>query len=347
MRVHRQRIRYIDGMPPKLSIPNLYAAVRQLIDKIPRGRVTTYGDIAEALGSVSAARWVGEFMAHHQHDKKCNCHRVVRRTGEVGLYVRGDVSRKIAELMSERVDVDDDGVIDLKRYRFSEFKGRRPLARLLRMQDEIRDQLKLTAYRAKPKTVAGVDLSYEKKSSGEPNYAFATYAVVEPRRHALVSSHTIRRRVRFPYIAGFLSFREAPILFDLLDEVLKREQLADVILVDGNGLLHPRRAGIATFLGVHYDVRTVGVGKSLLCGTVEDDGSPAATPKPIRLDGKQVGYAVGNSDKSSPIFVSPGHRMTVKSSLRVVQQMFANHRVPEPIFEADRISRNAVKAAKK
>ena len=130
MRVHRQRIRYIDGMPPKLAIPNLYAAVRQLIDKIPRGRVTTYGDIAEALGSVSAARWVGEFMAHHQHDKKCNCHRVVRRTGEVGLYVRGDVSRKIAELMSERVDVDDDGVIDLKRYRFSEFKGRRPLARL-------------------------------------------------------------------------------------------------------------------------------------------------------------------------------------------------------------------------
>lgn len=332
-------------MASRVAIPNLYTALSKLLDKIPRGRVTTYGDLAEALGSISAARWVGEFMAHHKHAGDCNCHRVVRRTGEVGLYVSGDVEEKIHRLRKERVDVAD-GTVDLDEFRFADFKSRRPLSRLLRLQEQIRDQLMLSAYRNTPEAVAGVDLSYEKKSPGERSYACATYAVVETRKRKLVSSHTIRRRVRFPYIPGFLSFREAPILLDLLDEVAKRGPLAEVILVDGNGILHPRRAGIATFLGVTNGARTVGVGKSLLCGTVEEDGTLAATPKPIRLDGKQVGYAVGNTDDSSPVFVSPGHRMTVKSSLKIVQSLFGDHRVPEPIFQADRISRNAVKAAK-
>ena len=312
-----------------------------MLSQIPRGRVTTYGDIAESLGTISAARWVGEFMANHDHDADCNCHRVVRRTGEVGIYVTGRADEKTVLLNHERIRIKD-GVVDLRRHGFAEFKSRKPLTRLLRMQQEIRDNIKLSSYREKPTLVAGVDLSYEKKAPGEPCYACATYAVVETNKLKLVGSHTIRRKVKFPYIPGFLSFREAPILFDLLDKVKKSESLADVILVDGNGILHPRRAGIATFIGQHTDTRTIGVGKSLLCGSVEDDGSPAATPKPIRLDGRQVGFDVGNTDESRPIFISPGHRITVRSALRVVRSMFDDHRVPEPIFHADRISRQAI-----
>lgn len=327
----------------RVSIPNLYTALRKLIEQIPIGRVTTYGNLAEALGSKSAARWVGEFMAHHEHDTKCNCHRVVRKTGEIGLYVRGDASEKIRRLQSERVAVDD-GVVDAGRFGFSDFKSRKPLSRLLRLQEEVRDQVQMTGYRRKPQYVGGVDLSYEKKSPGAPSYACATYAVVDSKKLRLVNSVTIRRRVRFPYIPGFLTFREAPILMELLDKVAKTEPLAEVILVDGNGILHPRRAGVATFLGVQTDVRTIGVGKSLLCGTIEDDGSPADVAKPIRLDGKCVGHVVGNTAESRPVFVSPGHRMTVASSLRIVRDMFDDHRVPEPIFHADRISREAIKA---
>ena len=329
-------------MTKRVSIPNLYTALRKLLSQIPRGRVTTYGDLAEALGSISAARWVGEFMAHHEHDSDCNCHRVVRRTGEVGKYVGGKSDEKIERLRSERVDVFDE-TVDISRFGFDEFKSRAPLKRLLRLQNEIREQIVLKGYRPKPKFVAGVDLSYEKKPPGAPSYAFATYAVVDTQKLKLVDSVTIRRRVKFPYIPGFLSFREAPILIDLLETVAKTEPLAEVILVDGNGILHPRRAGIATFLGVQTDARTVGVGKSLLCGSVDEDGTPADVAKAIRLEGKQVGFAIGNSAESSPIFVSPGHRMTIKSSLRVVRELFGVHRIPEPVFHADRISRSAVK----
>ncbi|MFK7817500.1 MAG: endonuclease V [Planctomycetaceae bacterium] len=329
-------------MPKRISIPNLYAALRKLLDQIPHGRVTTYGDLAEALGSISSARWVGEFMAHHEHEADCNCHRVIRRTGEIGIYVTGDPNEKSQKLREEHIDVGDT-TVDLERFGFTQFKSRFPLKRLLRLQNDIGSKLVLKGYRPRPDFVAGVDLSYEKKSPGAPSYAFATYAVVETRRLKLVDSVTIRKRVKFPYIPGFLSYREAPILLDLLDKVAKTSPLAEVVLVDGNGILHPRRAGIATFLGVQTDIRTVGVGKSLLCGTVEEDGSPADVPKPIRLDGKQVGYAVGNNADSSRIFVSPGHRMTIKSSLRVVCELFGSHRIPEPVFHADRISREAAK----
>jgi len=327
----------------RITVPDLYASLSRLIAQVPRGRVTTFGDLGEALGTLRAARWVAEYVGNHEHDTSCNCHRVIRRTGELGGYFTGDTSDKAAVLHKERIDVDR-GLVDLERYGFDRFRSRKPLQRLLRLQDELRDEINLKPYREKPKLVAGVDLSYEKKSPGQPCYACATYAVVETRKLDLVRSHTIRRRVKFPYISGFLSFREAPILLQLLDYVRKREPLAKVILADGNGIMHPRRVGVATFLGVIANVRTIGIAKTFLCGTMEgDDSTPASTPRAIRLDGRKVGYVLGSNDASRPVFLSPGNRVSLANALSITRGLFAKHRVPEPIYHADRISREAIK----
>lgn len=326
----------------RVPIPDLYAALRRLIAQIPAGRVSTYGDLAEALGSVRAARWVGEFLSAHDHSESCCCHRVVRRTGEIGLYVSGDPAEKIARLREDSVIVED-GRVDLQRVGFTGFRSRKPLRRLVRLQEELHGLTRLSSYRRTPEIVAGVDLSYEQKSPAAPGWACATYAAVDTRRLQLADTCTIRRRVRFPYIPGFLSFREAPLLLELLDQVAATGPLADVVLVDGNGILHPRRAGLATFVGVHGQARTIGVGKSLLCGTV-GRVDPVTGAQPVRVDGDHVGYAIAAGRGSRSVYVSPGHRLSVSNSLRLVRGLFAGHRVPEPIFHADRLSRLAVKS---
>ena len=84
------------------EIPDLPKALRALLRQIPKGQVTTYGDLAAALGSGRAARWVGEYLADHDHKARCHCHRVIRATGEPGLYVTGNGSEKIHKLTAER-----------------------------------------------------------------------------------------------------------------------------------------------------------------------------------------------------------------------------------------------------
>ena len=147
----------------------------------------------------------------------------------------------------------------------------------------------------------------------------------------------------FPYIPGLLAFREAPALVRLLERVAVEHHIDEIVMVDGNGRLHPRRSGIATMLGVATNTRTIGVGKSLLCGSVDqptvDDGT-----SPIIHDGEQIGSAIRTGNSVKPLFVSAGHQIGIDDAVRITQAMLFEHRLPEPIYHADRISRKAAKA---
>ena len=91
----------------EIDIPDLPLQLRELLEQVPAGRVTTYGDLAEALGDVAAARWVGSYLLDHPHDGDCPCHRVVRRTGELGLFITGDEADKQRRLTADGVPVSD------------------------------------------------------------------------------------------------------------------------------------------------------------------------------------------------------------------------------------------------
>ncbi|RLJ00773.1 MAG: endonuclease V [Candidatus Aenigmatarchaeota archaeon] len=135
-------------------------------------------------------------------------------------------------------------------------------------------------------------------------------------------------RILFPYRPGFLMFREGPPILRTLRRVKMKP---DILMVDGHGILHPRRCGLATFVGLKSGIPTIGVGKSLLVG---EAGS--GEPSPVYLGSELCGYKLGK------VFVSPGHKISVETSLKVAKD-FMVRGIPEPIREAH-IHANRIKA---
>ena len=224
-------------------IPDLTLHLRRLLAQVPAGRVTTCGDLAEALGNRIAARWVGHFALHHEHDADCPCHRILRAGGELGRYAAGSIAAKARKLAEEGVVVRQ-GMVDLERFGFREFVSDRPLEALRLVQEKI--QRRISCGR-------GGECRNSSAGSTWPIPSRNRRGRLRPggnRHRALVWSTTVRRRVTFPYISTYLSFREIPILLDLLDEVRAAGRMAEVLLVDGSGILHHRHAGIASHLGV-------------------------------------------------------------------------------------------------
>jgi len=318
------------------NLPDLPQELRDLLAQIPAGKVTTYGGLAEALGNPIAARWVGHFMLHHEHDDGCPCHRVVRADGTLGQYIAGGQRAKAKRLAADGVLVRNASV-DLARFGFSAFVSKRPLERLRHVQEDLLAKVSLSRRRRIPKLIGGVDVSYPR-----PNEGVAAYALVESATGRLAWSTTIRRPVGFPYITSYLAFRELPVLLDLVDAVRAAGRLAGVVLVDGSGMLHPRQAGIATHLGVVARLPTIGVTKKRLCGRVDLEGLEPEESRPVVFEGRPLGVALRpTSGSRRPIFVSPGHRVDLAFAELVVRRLLVGRRLPEPLYWADRLSRAA------
>jgi len=319
---------------PFCEIPDLAGQLRELIAQVPAGWVTTCGALADALGNRIAARWVGHFTLHHDHDARCACHRILRAGGVLGPYVAGGERAKMRRLQAEGIEVRSGGV-DLQRFGFHDFISERPLQRLKRVQEDLVAKVSLRPRRRLPKLVGGVDVSYP-----SPDEGVAAYALVETDTARHVWATTVRRRVVFPYISTYLAFRELPILLDLIEEVRAAGRLSEVLLVDGTGILHQRHAGIATHLGVVAGLPTVGVTKKLLCGQVEIADMQPEESRPVVFEDRLVGVALrATSGSRRPIFISPGHRLDVAFAEQLVRRLLGGHRLPEPLHWADRLSR--------
>jgi deoxyribonuclease V len=321
-------------MPLSVDIPDLERELRSLLTQIPAGKVATCGMLAAALGSIYAARWIGSFALHHRHDDACPCHRIVRVRGELGGYVTGEREAKIALLRREGVALRD-GLIDLARYGFADFTSEMPLAKLRQMQEKLVRKIALRPRKRLPKFLGGVDVAYPAAEEAQ-----AAYAMVETETGRLVWRHTVRQPVRFPYITTFLSFRELPALLELLEEVRAAGKMAEVLLVDGSGILHPHQAGAASHLGVAAGVPTIGVTKKLLSGQVDIEAMQPLQSRPVMFEERLVGFAIRPTSGSlRPLFVSPGHRLDLAFAEQVVRAMLLGHRLPEPIYWADRFSK--------
>ena len=327
-------------MDPAIDVPDMEEELRLLLKQIPKGCVSTYGDLASALGSKTAARWVGEYMVGHVHERGCRCHRVVRSTGDIGLYWSRNADDKVAALEKEGITVDH-GFVNLDEYRFDQFRCSAPLVALEQRQFDVADQVRLKQRGGPFKQVGGLDVSYL-----SPQEAVGAYCLVDSNSGELVWSITVEMRIRFPYISGFLAYRELPVHRRLIEKARSAMKLAKVILVDGNGILHPRRAGIATHLGVEYAICTIGIGKTLICGKLDNDDLPPDGETPIRVEDEIVGKSMRNRRSKRKIFVSPGHQIDVLGAAKVARNTWFDHKLPEPIYLADAISRACVKRQK-
>ena len=143
-------------------------------------------------------------------------------------------------------------------------------------------------------------------------------------------------RVTFPYVSGLLSFREAPLMVDILGRL---EATPDIVLVDGQGLAHPRRVGLACHVGVATGLSTVGCAKSILVGKHGPVGAGKGAWTPLRESNETVGAVVRTRENTRPVYVSIGHRVDLDSAVRWVLACCGRYRLPEPLRTAHRAAR--------
>jgi deoxyribonuclease V len=207
----------------------------------------------------------------------------------------------------------------------------------MRLQECLRERVVLEDKFPSIRFVAGADLAFDPATeiafAGVIVYRFPGLEEVERRR--------ARRKLRFPYVPGLLSFREGPVL---LAAFARLRTEPDLILIDGHGLAHPRRFGIACHLGVLFDKPTIGCAKSLLVGEHAEPGARAGSTVPLVLGGERVGMVLRTRENVKPIYVTPGHRVSVDSAVELVRPCLDGFRIPKPTREADHYVRDLRRA---
>lgn len=203
------------------------------------------------------------------------------------------------------------------------------MARLARSQERLRERLVLRDDfdPARVRVVAGADVTVLEARRSRTR-GLACIALLAYPELTLTESVVVEGEVRFPYVPGFLAYRELPLLLRAY-KMLKGK--ADLFILDGQGIAHPRGCGIAASFGVVTGEVTVGCAKTHLFGTHDEPGPAPWDAAPLRApDGLVIGAAVRPGRGSRPLFVSPGHRISVETAVEIVRECSRAHRLPEP-----------------
>ncbi len=211
----------------------------------------------------------------------------------------------------------------------------------IEVQKKLRDQVKIRSFGdlKSIKYIAGADVSMNLYSSTVyAGFVILAYPTLEVVAHAVVKDET-----HFPYIPGLLSFREIPSLLKAWEKLKKESPkfIPDIIVVDGIGIAHPRRLGIASHLGVILDMPTIGCAKSVLTGIYEEPGSKPGSISYLYDKfnrGEIIGAAlrtkiIGNKPVT-PVFISSGNKIDLEDSLALIKSCVRKHRLPEPTRQA-------------
>lgn len=197
----------------------------------------------------------------------------------------------------------------------------------IEIQSRLRAQVRIERLPVMIRYVAGVDVASSKRTDA----VWAGVAVFSCPELVAVEERWFHGESDFPYVPGLLSFREIPVLLKAL-ECLETDP--DVILCDAQGIAHPRGFGLASHLGLVVDKPTVGCAKSRLVGDFSEVGGEKGRYAYLWYENRIVGAAARTRSGVKPVFVSPGHRVSLEDSLRVVFGCCKKYRVPEPIRSA-------------
>jgi deoxyribonuclease V len=201
------------------------------------------------------------------------------------------------------------------------------LARARALQETLRGRVREEPLRGRLRLVAGADASWSRESP----WLFAAVVVLALPGLEVVETAGVRARARFPYVPGYLSFRELPAVLAAFERL---RAVPDLIVYGGHGRAHPRRFGIASHLGVVLDLPTVGCAKSPLVGSFREPGARRGAHAPLVHEGERIGSALRTREGAKPVFVSVGHRVTLADARRLVLRLAPRFRLPEPIRAA-------------
>lgn len=173
--------------------------------------------------------------------------------------------------------------------------------------------------------IAGADVSYYK------DIAIGGVVVLEGYSLKIMESRFYISKVRFPYIPGLLTFREGPVLLKAFEKI---ENEPDVIIFDGQGIAHPRRMGIATHLGILLDKPSIGCAKSVLTGKYLSPEMGKGMYTLLKDEGEVIGAALRTKEGTNPVFISPGYKIDLMTSIKIALRCCGGYRLPEPVRQA-------------
>jgi len=196
------------------------------------------------------------------------------------------------------------------------------VAQAMDIQRELAKQVSRVGRAIAPRYIAGVDISAPRTGVATAAVVVLSYPELE-----LVETRVVSDRLNLPYIPGLLSFRESPLILSACQGLAITPEL---ILVDGQGVAHPRRIGLASHLGLLLDTPTIGCAKSRLCGEHDMPGSEPGSYTDL-LDGSEViGAVLRTRAGVKPIYVSVGHRIDLENAIHWVLECCRGFRLPEP-----------------
>lgn len=192
------------------------------------------------------------------------------------------------------------------------------------LQKKMRESVRIEPFDREIKFIAGADLSFNRFSPVMyGGIVVFSWPELEPVQVSLVKTES-----HFPYVSGYLAFREVPAIQLAWDQL---EVKPDILILDGQGITHPRMTGVATHFGVMNDWPTIGCAKKSLFGSFLTPDIPKFSKSEITgKEGELLGYALRTKNAVKPIFVSPGHRMDPDSALRIIMHCVRGYRIPEP-----------------
>lgn len=172
-------------------------------------------------------------------------------------------------------------------------------------------------------TIGGADISLNLYSTTVyAGIVLLSFPQLQPIAYSLVKAET-----RFPYVPGYLAFREVPALLKVWEQM---PQKPDVLIVDGHGIAHPRRMGIAAHFGAVTGQPSMGCAKNMLCGKFQEPAPEKNSYTTILDKGEAIGYAYRSKNNTAPVYISPGHLLGMQNSLDIIPLCLGKYRIPEP-----------------
>lgn len=202
------------------------------------------------------------------------------------------------------------------------------------IQEKLKKHVRIVPLRNPPDYIAGVDAAFfDKKAIGivcvykYPEIVFLEFAFSI-------------KDTDFPYVPGYLSFREGPVIIETLK---KLKIVPNVIIFDGQGIAHPMNLGIASHIGLIINKPTIGCAKTKLIGEYDEPGLKKGDWTPLNYKSKIVGAVLRTRNNVKPIYVSPGHLIDLNDSIEIVLKCSGKYRIPEPLRKADILSKEIKK----
>lgn len=285
---------------------NLFQYTYDLVRQIPAQKVSSYGAVAEALGDIRASRAVGWMMNQNPDADEMPCYKIVYSDGRLGGFGLG-AHDKIRRLAEDNIQVSQGKIVNFSTVFFNDFVTEYPLRKLQQEQQILARKVRTINDIGDITTVAGVDVAYRANAF---DYACGAYVLMDYVTGDIIEKTTVFAHTFFPYIASYLAYREIPIIEKLMKQIRRKPS---VLILDGNGILHPQGCGLASHVGVLYDIPSIGVAKTPFSKLVEEENKLFLSKK-----------------TKKPVYVSVGHRISIQKSREIIQNI-SRYKTPEPL----------------